>query len=152
MSDQGRTNQLLYQAFLLLEGPEGDDEHAEARRMALEESALVMLELALESLIREIAHTCRWPEIPWREVLAHPPARVAEIEQLREQLTDPRSWLARLICHIDRLHGAEGAAQRRRRTALIASSQQPALGHELVECLDAFRALLPRLRETSHEW
>lgn len=152
MSDQGRTNQLLYQALLLLKAPEGDDEHAEARRMALEESALAMLELALESMIREIAHTCRWPETPWREVLQNPPALVAEIEHLRELLKDPESWLSRLLFYIEKMHSAEGAAERRRKSALIASSQQASLGHVLFDCLDAFRALLPRLRETSHEW
>ncbi|MFC0269356.1 DUF6586 family protein [Kushneria aurantia] len=152
MSDQGRTNQLLYQALLMLEVPPGSDEHGEARRMALEEGALSMLALALESLVREIAHTCRWPDMPWREVLVNPPGRVAEIEQLRELMARPDSWLSRLLGHIDHLHTAEGAARHGRRERTIATSLNPALGRELLACHEAFRQLLPQLRETSHEW
>ncbi|MFC0338822.1 hypothetical protein SAMN05421848_0343 [Kushneria avicenniae] len=152
MSHQGRTNQLLYQAMLLLEQPAGDDEHADARRRALEEGALSMIEMALESVIKEIAHTCRWPPMHWRTVLEQPPARVAEIELLRELMAQPDSWLGRLLTLSDRLHGEEGAARLRRHDNMIASSQNESLSRELARCLKDFRALLPRLRETSYEW
>ena len=152
MSHQGRTNQLLYQAMLLLEQTAGDDEHADARRRALEEGGLSMLEMALESVIREIAHTCRWPSMHWRSVLNEPPARVAEIELLRELMGQPESWLARLLVLLDRLHDEGGAAQLRRHDNMIASSQSEPLSRELARCLDDFRTLLPRLRETSYEW
>ncbi|WP_456270083.1 hypothetical protein M1D97_07365 [Kushneria sp. AK178] len=152
MSHQGRTNQLLYQAMLLLDQSAGDDEHADARRRALEEGALSMLEMALESLIKEIAHTCRWPDMHWRRVLEQPPAPVAEIELLRELMARPDSWLARLLQLLDRLHDEGGAARLRRHDNMIASSQSEPLSRELATCLDSFRTLLPRLRETSHEW
>ncbi|REC96036.1 DUF6586 family protein [Kushneria indalinina] len=152
MSHQGRTNQLLYQAMLLLEQPAGHDEHADARRRALEEGTLSMIEMALESVIKEIAHTCRWPAMHWRAVLDQPPAPVAEIELLRALMSQPESWLARLLQLLDRLHDESGAAQLRRHDNMIASSQSPPLSRELATCLDEFRALLPRLRETSYEW
>ena len=53
MSPRSRTNQLLYQAELLVGLPVGDDEHSPARRMAIEESALALFELALGSLLKE---------------------------------------------------------------------------------------------------
>ncbi|GHC18997.1 hypothetical protein GCM10010082_08080 [Kushneria pakistanensis] len=152
MSHQGRTNQLLYQAMLLLDQPAGNDEHADARHRALEEGALSMLEMALESVIREIAHTCRWPQAHWRTVLEQPPAPVAEIELLRGLMAQPESWLARLLHLLDRLHDESGAAQLQRHDNMIASSGHEALAQQLARCLDDFRALLPRLRETSYEW
>ena len=152
MSHQGRTNQLLYQALLLLEQSPGNDEHADARRRALEEGALSMIEMALESAIKEIAHTCRWPSMHWRTVLDEPPAPVAEIELLRALMAQPDSWLARMLQLLDRLHHEGGAAQLCRHDNMIASSQSEPLSRELARCLDDFRALLPRLRETSYEW
>ncbi|RKR06393.1 hypothetical protein C7446_1335 [Kushneria sinocarnis] len=152
MSARSRTNQLLYQTRLLLAMPVGEDEHAEARRMALEEGALAQLELALASTIEEIAHTCHWPDVDWRQALIDPPRRVAEIERLRALREEADSWLARLLGHIDRLHGEEGAATRTRSMATIASTSRGSLADDLQAALEGFRELLPALRETGMEW
>lgn len=69
MTPRSRTNQLLYQAELLLEIPAGGDEHREARRMAVEEGALALIELALESLLREVTEHALLEQHDWRELL-----------------------------------------------------------------------------------
>ncbi|OHV13060.1 DUF6586 family protein [Kushneria phosphatilytica] len=152
MSARARTNQLLYQARLLLAMPVGEDEHADARRMALEESALAQLELALASLIEEIAHICNWPDMEWRQALLDPPRSVAEIERLRALREDGSSWLARLLWHIDRLHGEEGAAMRQRPSMTITTTGRAGLADDLHDALAGFATLLPALRETGVEW
>ncbi len=70
MNPRSRTNQLLYQAELLLDVAPGSDEHAQARRMAAEEGALALIELALESLLREVTEHARLERHDWRELLA----------------------------------------------------------------------------------
>lgn len=158
MSARSRTNQLLYQAELLLDAPrlvQGDpaDEHRQARRMACEEGAVAMLELALASLVAEVCETCRWPGLAWRDVLEQPPRPVAEIERLRTLLHEPDSWLARLMARIDGLHDADGVARRtEQQRDVIATTQRLSLAEELRWCLDQFKRLLPELRETGVEW
>ncbi|WP_043532253.1 DUF6586 family protein [Litchfieldella xinjiangensis] len=152
MSLRGRTNQLLYQAELLLEIPVGDDEHATARRMASEEGALALLELALNSALRELTEHAALPRHEWRELLLDDSRRLAELERLRELAGDEASWLALLLQRIDALHGEEGAARRQATSAVIASTQQATLADELRWCSQQFKQLLGQMRETSYEW
>ena len=53
MTPRARTNQLLYQAQLLLDVAPGDDEHQGARKRASEEGALALFELAIDALLRD---------------------------------------------------------------------------------------------------
>lgn len=154
MTPAGRTNQLLYQAELLLTlSPDDDDEHAEARRRALEEGALATLELALNSLLREVTEHARLEHHDWRQLLDTDATPVAELTQLRALAEVPESWLARLLVRLEALHGVEGAARREAvANGLIAVSAGEPLARELAGCLKAFKALLPALRETSQEW
>ncbi|AVV33437.1 hypothetical protein C8233_06850 [Halomonas sp. SF2003] len=159
MSQRARTNQLLYQAELLLaqSAASGDDEHAVARRMAGEEGALALLELALASLLEECAVTARWPEGSWRERLASPPTPIAEVEQLRSLLERPDSWLSELVADVTRLHEEGGAARREESRSrgdglIIAAASSASLAERLSAAVTAFKALLPQLRESSVEW
>lgn len=154
MTPRARTNQLLYQAELLLDTHAGDDEHAEARRMAGEEGALALAELALESLLREVTEHARLPRHDWRELLGPEGAGIAELHRLRELAAQPGSWLAWLISRLEALHASEGAARRRTGAAagLIAVGSAAALGDELHGCLQAAKAEIAALRETSQEW
>ncbi|WP_445000991.1 DUF6586 family protein [Halomonas mongoliensis] len=154
MTPRARTNQLLYQAELLLGTPCGEDEHAEARRMAAEEGALALTELALESLLREVTEHARLPAHPWRELLGPEGAEIAELHRLRELAAQPGSWLGWLITRLEALHSSEGAARRRSGAAagLIAMGSAAALGEELHGCLQAAKAEVAALRETSQEW
>ncbi|GAB2783059.1 hypothetical protein GCM10027040_06340 [Halomonas shantousis] len=154
MTPRGRTNQLLYQADLLLGmGSEtGGDEHAEARRLASEEGALALLELALNALLREVTEHARLERHEWRELLAEGASPVAAVTELREIATTPDSWLAMLTVRLEALHGVDGAARRETRSAMIIGTAQASLGDELRWCLQEFKALLPRLREASLEW
>ncbi|MHB0776967.1 DUF6586 family protein [Halomonas sp. WWR20] len=155
MTPRGRTNQLLYQAELLLSmGHETDleDEHVEARRLAREEGCLALLELALNALLREVTEHARLARHEWRELLVEGASPVAAVMELREIATQPDSWLTVLLARIEALHGVEGAARRETRTSLIISAERIALGEELQWCLREFKALLPRLREASLEW
>ena len=70
MSARSRTNQLVYQAELMIGLSVGDDEHAAARQMALEEGALALFELALVSLLKEVTEHARLPDHDWRRLLA----------------------------------------------------------------------------------
>ncbi|WP_300273400.1 DUF6586 family protein [Halomonas sp.] len=154
MTPRARTNQLLYQAQLLLATPAGDDEHAEARRMAAEEGALAFLELALESLLREVTEHARLPGHAWRELLGPEGAEIAELHRLRELAAQPGSWLARLVTRLEALHSDDGAARRRSEAAagLIAVGGPAELGDELADCLAEAKAEIAALRETSQEW
>ncbi|GAA0557481.1 DUF6586 family protein [Halomonas salifodinae] len=152
MTPAGRTNQLLYQAELLLTQPPAEvDEHEEARRRALEEGALATLELALNSLLREVTEHARLEHHDWRELLDGDEP-VAELTQLRALAERPESWLAVLLVRLEALHGVEGAARREAAGGLIAASAGEPLARELAGCLKEFKALLPALRETSQEW
>ena len=152
MTPRGRTNQLIYQAELLLDLPAGEDEHAVSRRMALEEGALALLQLALEAALREVTEHARLTRHDWRELLQEEGEPIAELERLRELAARPGSWLAVLIVRLDALGDVEGAARRDAGRSLIAAADRVALGDELRWCLEEFRALLGELRETSVEW
>ncbi|SHF45767.1 hypothetical protein SAMN02745148_02677 [Modicisalibacter ilicicola DSM 19980] len=152
MTPRGRTNQLLYQAELLLATPSGEDEHAASRRMALEEGTLALLELALEAALREVTEHAYLARHDWRELLQEDDEPIAELERLRELAGRPGSWLAVLIARLEALRGVEGAARRDAGQALIASADRVALADELRWCLGEFKELLFELRETSAEW
>lgn len=152
MSSTARTNQLLHHAELLLAQEGGSDEQAMARRMALEEAALATLELALESLLREVTeHTNRTLE-GWRAWFEATDVQVAELERLRALADREESWLDVLLKQLAALHADSGAASRRQITGLIASGQAPDLADQLRWCHREFKALLPDLREGSQEW
>ncbi|UYG06262.1 DUF6586 family protein [Halomonas sp. M4R1S46] len=154
MTPRSRTNQLLYQAELLLAVPPGDDEHREARRMAGEEGALALLELALESLLREVTEHAALERHDWRELLDPEGTPLAELERLRSLAARPESWLARLLGRLEALHGSEGAARRASGAAqgLIAVGSAAALHEELRDCLAEAKREIAALRETSEEW
>ncbi|MGQ7242714.1 DUF6586 family protein [Salinicola sp. V024] len=159
MTSVARTNQLLYQADLLLAlGADGQneevnrDEHATARRMALEEAALGQLELALNALLREVTEHTDLTHDDWRAWLQATSVPVAELERLRSLADDAESWLAMLLERLRALHGDEGAARREAPRRLIASAGEPTLAETLRWCHREFRALLPSLREGSSEW
>ncbi|WP_129138728.1 DUF6586 family protein [Modicisalibacter coralii] len=152
MTPRGRTNQLLYQAELLLEAPVGDDEHAVARRMAQEEGALATLGLALDATLRELTEHAALARHDWRELLGPQAEGVAELRRLRALREDPESWLAGLCQRLDALAGVDGVARRERSESLIVAADRIALGDELRGFLRAFKAELTALRETSFEW
>lgn len=152
MTPRGRTNQLIYQAELLLDVASGDDEHAASRRMAVEEGALALLELALNAALRELTEHARLAHHDWRELLDERGESVAELERLRELASRPESWLAILIVRITALHDVEGAARREASNALIAATDRVALADELRWCASEFKKQLFDLRETSFEW
>lgn len=151
MNPAARTNQLLYQVELLLEQSVGNDEHAVARRMALEEAALGQLELALDALLREVTGHAEVTHDGWRAWLSST-VNVAELERLRGLASAPESWLAVLLTRLEALHGDDGAARREARRDLIASASAPPLGDQLGWFHREFKALLPSLREGSLEW
>ena len=154
MTPRARTNQLLYQAELLLDTPAGSDEHAEARRMAAEEGALALAELALESLLREVTEHARLARHDWQELLDPQGEPVAELHRLRELAARPESWLAWLLSRLEALHDSGGVARRRYPAApdLIAVGSAAALGDELRVCLNEAKREIAALRETSEEW
>lgn len=152
MTPRGRTNQLIYQAELLLDVARGDGEHAAARRMAAEEGALALLELALNAALREVTEHARLAHHDWRELLGVRDVCVAELGRLRELAARPESWLATLIARIGALHGIDGAARREASESLIVAADRMALADELRWCSREFKATLDELRETSAEW
>lgn len=154
MTLRSRTNQLLYQAELLLQTRSGADEHAEPRRMAAEEGALALAELALESLLREVTEHARLGRHDWRELLGDEVAGIAELQRLRELASRPDSWLAWLVVRLEALHGGDGVARRSSGATqgLIAIGSGAALGDELAWCLGEAKTELAALRETSEEW
>lgn len=154
MTPRSRTNQLLYQAELLLDTPPGDDEHAEARRMAAEEGALALIELALQSLLREVTEHAALERHDWRELLGPEGAGIAELHRLRELAGRPDSWLAWLMARLEALHGSDGVARRRTGAAsgLIAVGGTTSLGDELRARLGEAKVEIAALRETSQEW
>jgi len=154
VTPRSRTNQLLYQAELLLQAPSGEDEHAEARRMAAEEGALALAELALESLLREVTEHARLARHDWRELLGPEGAGIAELQRLRELAACEGSWLHWLVGKLEALHGSDGVARRTGGAArgLIAVGSGAALGEELSGCLAEAKAEIAAMRETSEEW
>ncbi|MCP1314490.1 DUF6586 family protein, partial [Halomonas sp. 707D7] len=117
MSSRARTNQLLYQAELLAESPVGDDEHAVARRMALEEGALALFELALDAFLAEVTEHARLDTRRWQVLLAADGPALAELTRLGDLARDPESWLGWLVGKLSMLHGDDGVARRRWRSS-----------------------------------
>ncbi|MGM0542651.1 MAG: DUF6586 family protein [Pseudomonadota bacterium] len=153
MSDQSRTNQLLYQAELLAVSTAEDDEHATARRMAQEEGALALFELALTSLLREVTEHARLSQHEWRYLLSDDGPAMAELQRLRDLVHQPDSWLCWLVEQLNSLHSSDGAAKRRAANpSMIAVSDQASLGDQLVTQLNAAKREVAALRETSQEW
>ena len=153
MNARSRTNQLLYQAELLAIMPAGEDEHAPARQMALEESALALFELALESLLREVTEHARLPEHRWRVLLSQQGPALAELQRLRDLNAQPESWLNWLTGQLERLHSDEGAARRTTHNpAMIKVDSQVSLPQQLLDNLQAAKREIGALRETSLEW
>lgn len=133
--------------------PAGDDEHAPARQMALEESALALFELALESLLREVTEHARLPEHRWPVLLAQDGPGLAELQRLRDLAAQPESWLNWLMVQLERLHSDDGAARRTAQNpAMIAVSNPTGLRQQLLDKLQAAKAEIDALRETSLEW
>jgi hypothetical protein len=154
VTPRARTNQLLYQAELLLDIAPGNDEHAEARRMAAEEGALALAELALQSLLREVTEHADLARHDWRELLGPEGESLAELQRLRELADREDSWLAWLLTRIEALHDSDGVARRRSAAAqgMIAVGSAAALGDALRDCLGEAKAEIAALRETSQEW
>ncbi|MGO3055700.1 DUF6586 family protein [Halomonas sp. AOP43-A1-21] len=153
MSARSRTNQLLYQAELLVSMPIGEDEHAPARQMALEESALALFELALTSLLKEVTEHARLEHHVWQELLASNGPPLAELQRLRDLMREPEGWLYWLTQKLEQLHSSDGAARRAvANPAMIAVGRQASLHEELLMHLQAAKLEIAALRETSQEW
>ncbi|WP_075881141.1 DUF6586 family protein [Vreelandella massiliensis] len=153
MTPRARTNQLFYHAELLIMTPVTDDEHAIPRRMALEESALALLELAIESLLKEVTEHARLEEHRWPLLLAADGPSVAELQRLRDLAADADSWLGWLIFQLQRLHSSEGAAKRpTHNPTMIALGSQALFADELLACINSAKQEMAALRETSAEW
>jgi hypothetical protein len=160
VTPRARTNQLLYQAELLLSmeaaaGREDGDETTDVRRQALHESVLAMLELTLESLLREVTGHAGLERHGWRELLGDVSLPCAELVRLRELAGQPQSWLAWLVARLEALHSSQGATGRQKETpaGLIAvEGSGSCLENELWSCVNGVRAEIAALRETSQEW
>ncbi len=153
MSPRSRTNQLLYQAELLVGLPTGDDEHAYARQAAIEESALALFELALNSLLKEVTEHARLDDHDWQRLLANDGPAVAELQRLRDAMQQHDSWLYWLVAQLEKLHSDEGAARRTvQNPAMIAIGSQMTLAEQLLGNLTAAKQDIASLRETSQEW
>ncbi|RUR32877.1 hypothetical protein ELY33_04505 [Vreelandella andesensis] len=153
MSPRSRTNQLLYQAELLIGLPTGSDEHTPARQMAIEESALALFELALNSLLKEVTEHARLNEHGWQVLLNEEGPAVAELQRLRDMRYQSDSWLHWLIEQVDKLHSDEGAGKRVvQNPAMIAVGSQMSVADQLLTNLHAAKRDIASLRETSQEW
>ena len=117
MTPRGRTNQLLYQAELLLACEPGDDEHAAARHMAIEEGTLALAELALDAQHKGDRFTqgiegnlCRVPVRLTRTtrrvgLTHHHEGRQAKLVSARADLRDQFGPNSRRIAKADRKGG-----------------------------------------------
>lgn len=153
MNARSRTNQLLYQAELLATLEAGEGEHAPSRQMALEEGALALFELALESLLREVTEHARLSEHRWRVLLSQQGPALAELQRLRDLQAQPESWLHWLTGQLERLHSDDGAARRTvQNPAMIAVGNQAGLRQQMLDNLQAAKREIGALRETSLEW
>ncbi|AVI63713.1 DUF6586 family protein [Halomonas sp. GFAJ-1] len=153
MSPRSRTNQLLYQAELLVGLPAGDDEHAPVRQMAIEESALALFELALNAMLREVCEHARLETHAWQQLLASDGPAIAELQRLRDLISQPDSWLCWLTVQLERLHSSEGAAKRRvDNPSMIAVASQASFSEQLLTHIAAAKQEIAALRETSQEW
>lgn len=153
MTPRSRTNQLFYHAQLMANMPVSDDEHAVARKMALEESTLALMELALVSLLKEVTEHARLETHDWRFLLSDGGPDVAELQRLRDLARDADSWLSWLLLQLDRLHSDEGAARRPvSNPGMIALGSESEFVDQLMRCLESVKAEVAQLRETSQEW
>ncbi|WP_447556560.1 DUF6586 family protein [Vreelandella sp. EE22] len=153
MMARARTNQLLYQAELLIQTPVQDDEQAVARQMAIEEGALALFELALNSFLDEVTEHARLDTHLWQVLLAPDGPEVAELTRLRDLAGQPESWLHWLVGKLLKLHGDEGAARRPvHNPAMIALEGEAPLAQALTHQLQAAKREMAALRETSQEW
>ncbi|WP_083003439.1 DUF6586 family protein [Halomonas sp. GT] len=153
MSSRSRTNQLLYQAELLVGLPTGSDEHTQARQMAIEESALALFELALNSLLKEVTEHARLNEHGWQTLLNEKGPDVAELQRLRDMMHQPDSWLHWLIEQVEKLHSDEGVSKRvLQNPSMIAVGSQVSVSDQLLANLHAAKRDIAALRETSQEW
>nr|WP_264477820.1 DUF6586 family protein [Halomonas malpeensis] len=138
---------------MLAESPGGDDEHAAARRMAIEEGALALFELALEAFLAEVTEHARLDTRRWQVLLATDGPPLAELKRLGDLARDPDSWLGWLVGKLVMLHGDDGVARRRSSNpAMIALDGEPPLGDELRHRLRQAKQDMAALRETSLEW
>jgi len=150
---RSRTNQLLYQAELLATAHVGDDENAPSRQMALEEGALALFELSLESLLREVTEHARLPEHRWNVLLASDGPALAELQRLRDLSVKPESWLNWLTGQLEGLHSDEGATRRTSHNpAMIMVDSRASLRQQLLDKLQDAKREIEALRETSQEW
>ncbi|MFC7367184.1 MULTISPECIES: DUF6586 family protein [Vreelandella] len=153
MSPRSRTNQLLYQAELLTHLSIADDEHSVASQMAIEESALALFELALNSLLKEVTEHARLDSHNWQRLLASDGPAVAELQRLRDTMQRQDSWLCWLVGQLEKLHSDEGAARRAVQSpSMIAVGSQLSLTEQLLDNLQAAKHDIASLRETSQEW
>lgn len=153
MTPKSRTNQLFYHAQLMADTPSGDDEHAAARKMAMEESALALLELALESMLKELTEHARLDTHRWQLLLAADGPDVAELQRLRDIAADADSWLGWLIFQLERLHSDQGAARRPVvNPGMIALGSETEFADQLLQCIQSAKTEVAQLRETSQEW
>nr|WP_284041255.1 DUF6586 family protein [Halomonas olivaria] len=133
--------------------PTGSDEHAPARQLAIEESALALFELALNSLLKEVSQHARLETHDWHQLLASDGPAIAELQRLRDIMCQPDSWLCWLVAQLERLHSDEGAARRSvQNPAMIALGGQGSLAEQLLNNLQAAKQEIANLRETSQEW
>lgn len=153
MSARTRTNQLLYQAELLIETPVQNDEHAVTRQLAIEEGALALFELALESFLAEVTEHARLDTRRWQTLLGADGPALAELIRLRELAVQPESWLGWLVGKLMTLHGDQGAAKRPvHNPSMIALDRETSLAPTLHQHVQAAKREMAALRETSHEW
>ncbi|MGM0614807.1 MAG: DUF6586 family protein [Pseudomonadota bacterium] len=153
MTPKSRTNQLFYHAQLMADMPAGDDEHVTARKMAMEESALALLELALESMLKELTEHARLDTHRWQVLLAADGPDVAELQRLRDIAADAESWLGWLLFQLERLHSDQGAARRPvANPGMIALGSETEFADQLLQCIQSAKAEVAELRETSQEW
>lgn len=153
MSSPSRTNQLLYQVELVIDLAAGSDEHAAARQMAIEESALALFELALNALLKEVCEHARLDDCSWRSLLTGDDPAIAELQRLRDLMRQPDSWLYWLVGQLERLHSDEGAARRRvDNPAMIALSSHTSYAEQLAAHLATAKRDVAALRESSQEW
>ena len=153
MTPRARTNQLFYHAQLMANTPVSDDEHVCARKMALEESALALMELALDSLLKEVTEHARLETHDWRFLLSDSGPDVAELQRLRDLAKEADSWLNWLLLQLERLHSDEGAAKRPvSNPSIIALGSENEFVDQLMHCLASAKAEVTQLRETSQEW
>lgn len=153
MTPKSRTNQLLYHAQLIADMPAGDDEHTASRKMAVEESALALMELALESMLKELTEHARLDTHRWQVLLATDGPAVAELQRLKEMAGDVDTWLGWLLFQLDRLHSDQGAARRPSVTpGMIALGSETEFADQLLQCIESAKIAVAQLRETSQEW